>query len=133
MLTKQYGSVQDRLNLVQNIVNGQSFDIDNFNELYKVSSSNNLSIKHGSPWFGNSDEIVKRIRCDIDGTKYTRNGITYTGKKLNQYKDKKFKEKFLEIQTSGETIIETDDENNVEYSLETIKGNKKLEIVYIMQ
>lgn len=61
------------------------------------------------------------------GKEYTYNSITYSGKGLEQYKDKTFKEKFIEITTSGETI--TDEE----YSLETIKGNKKLEIIYIMQ
>ncbi len=63
----------------------------------------------------------------MTGNPYTNNQITYYGKNLEQYKDEKFIEKFLEITTSGET--ETEDG----YSLETIKGNKKLEIIYIMQ
>lgn len=84
-------------------------------------------------------EIIKRINCDFakDSRKrtYTRNGIDYLGKDLNSdtYRNRRFIEKFIEIQTSGETIIETDEESNVEFSLETIKGNKKLEIIYIMQ
>ncbi len=55
------------------------------------------------------------------------------GKNLYQYKDKSFKEVFLEVQTDGNTVVVTDDENNTEYYLDTIIGNKKLEIIYIMQ
>lgn len=101
--------------------------------LYKVNNRNNVSVDTGAPWGSQHEEIVKRINADLTGNTYERNGITYAGKNLNQYKGKTFKEKFIEIQTSGTTITDTDEENNIEYSLETIKGNKKLEIVYIMQ
>lgn len=104
--------------------------------LYSVTNSNNRTVDTGAPWGSQHEEIIKRIKADMTGTdkdKYTRNGITYVGKNLNQYKGKTFKEKFIEIQTSGTTITDTDEENNIEYSLETVKGNKKLEIVYIMQ
>ena len=63
----------------------------------------------------------------MSGAEYVRNNIIYKGKNLMQYKDRKFIEKFIEVQTSGETVT---DGNN---SLETIKGNYKLEIIYIMQ
>lgn len=104
--------------------------------LYRVSNSNNRTVDTGAPWGSQHEEIIKRIKADMTGAdkdKYTRNGITYVGKNLNQYKGKTFKEKFIEIQTSGTTITDTDEEDNIEYSLETVKGNKKLEIVYIMQ
>ena len=101
--------------------------------LYKVTNKNNATVDTGAPWGSEHNEIVKRINADLTGDTYQRNGITYVGKNLNQYKGKTFKEKFIEIQTSGTTITDTDEENNVEYSLETVKGNKKLEIVYIMQ
>lgn len=104
--------------------------------LYNVTNSNNRTVDTGAPWGSQHEEIIKRIKADITGAdkdKYTRNGITYVGKNLNQYKGRTFKEKFIEIQTSGTTITDTDEENNIEYSLETVKGNKKLEIVYIMQ
>ncbi len=104
--------------------------------LYRVTNSNNRTVDTGAPWGSEHQEIIKRIKADMTGAdkdKYTRNGITYVGKNLNQYKGKTFKEKFIEIQTSGTTITDTDEENNIEYSLETVKGNKKLEIVYIMQ
>lgn len=101
--------------------------------LYKVTNRNNATINTGAPWGSEHQEIIKRINADVTGGTYQRNGITYIGKNLNQYKGKTFKEKFIEIQTSGTTITDTDEENNIEYSLETVKGNKKLEIVYIMQ
>lgn len=84
----------------------------------------------GAPWVGNNDKILERIKDDMLGKPYTNNSITYNKdkeKNLSKYKNEKFIEKFIEITTSGETI--TDEE----YSLETIKGNKKLEIIYIMQ
>ncbi len=122
-------SVKDRLKYVEdNIGNIEIYS--NLDNLYRVNYN-----KHGAPWVGDSYEIIKRIKCDLDldESTYSRNGITYKGKKLNDYKDKKFIEKFIEIQTSGTTITDTDEEGNIEYSLETVKGNKKLEIVYIMQ
>ena len=101
--------------------------------LYQVENYGGITV--GAPWGSNKEEILKRIKCDLSSSSsiYTKdNIIKYKSKNLNQYKDKKFKEKFVEIQTSGTTITETDDKN-IEYSLETVKGNKKLEIVYIMQ
>ncbi len=67
----------------------------------------------------------------VSGGKYIKDygsyQITYYGKNLSQYKNRRFKEKFIEIATSGETITDGND------SIETIRGNKKLEIIYIMQ
>lgn len=144
-----YNQVSERLNTIQRIVNetiqkypeiygnrqlygnGQSTDDkvkDIMNICYSVDASRvNRFIKHGAPWVGDNEQILERIKKDMTGTKYTNNQITYTGKNLEQYKDEKFIEKFVEITTSGETI--TTDEGD---SLETIKGNKKLEIIYIM-
>lgn len=106
----------------------------NYGNLYKVKNTNNPTVTVGAPWGSDYTEIKKRIDADIiKNGKYTNNGVEYTGKNLNQFKDKKFKEKFIEIQTSGTTITEQDEETNIEYSLETVRGNKKLEIVYIEQ
>lgn len=101
--------------------------------LYAGKSDNSL-VNIVSPWIGNPNlDCIQRIKADFtrDGV-YVKDGVTYYGKDLWQYKDRAFKEVFLEVQTSGSTIVETDD-NNVQYSLETIIGNKKLEIIYIMQ
>ncbi len=103
-------------------------------ELYKGSSQNNRGINVTSPWMGNPNvDTIERIKADLNGTNYTKNGVSYFGKNLEQYKNRTFKEKFLEIQTSGITITQEDSENNIQYSLETVRGNKKLEIIYILQ
>lgn len=95
------------------------------------NNNNNVAV---APWMGDPNtDVIDRIKADIDGSIYEKNNIEYSGKNLNQFKDKKFKEKFIEIQTSGTTITEQDEENNIEYSLETVRGNKKLEIIYILQ
>lgn len=93
-------------------------------KLYGVKGGNGV----GAPWLGSDHEILKRIEADMNDTEYKRNSITYTGKNLKKELSKyTFIEKFIEITTSGKTITEDG------YSLETIKGNKTLEIIYIMQ
>lgn len=132
---KTYNQLQDRLQRVQNVVNStlninKAFDMGWINTLYRVSSTANTGITVGAPWLGDNEKILSRVQKDMTGDNYTNNYITYKGKGLltnSQYKNRKFKEKFLEISTSGETI--TDEES----SLETIRGNKKLEIIYILQ
>lgn len=139
-----YVSVQNRLKIVEDNIkldnNGGNIKIfEQLSNLYNVNNPNysSATYKYGAPWVGGQDQkdkILKRIKSDLDGSEYTINNIKYVGKNLNaQCKNKTFKEKFIEIQTSGTTITDTDENGNIEYSLETVKGNKKLEIVYIMQ
>lgn len=129
-----YDYINERFSNLQNIVNKTlnktqtDFDVEKIiANLYAVSSSKNKTLNVGAPWLGDNDKILERIRCDMQGTEITYNNITYVGKNLKQYKDKQFIEKFIEISTSGETITDED------VSLETIKGNSKLEIIYIMK
>lgn len=127
-----YNNIVNRLNSLQRVVDnttGKTKTInanDIISKLYEVKINNMTSV--GAPWLGDNEKILKRIEADMLEEKYENNSITYQGKGLlKKYKNKKFIEKFVEVTTSGETI--TDEE----YSLETIKGNKKLEIIYIMQ
>lgn len=146
-----YNEVKTRLEQVQSVVNkdlGKNIEIMDYigtestiydqSLLYRGTTSdynvaNRTNVTVVAPWVGEPDtDTVKRIQADLSGQNYTKdyNGtyqITYYGKDLKQYKNRKFKEKFIEIATSGETITDGDD------SIETIKGNKKLEIIYIMQ
>lgn len=132
---ESYNEVKNRLQRVQNVVNttisganpNKEFDMDNLKNLYKVTSSANSNINVGAPWIGDNEKILSRIKSDMVGTDYTNNLITYKGKNLKEYEGRKFIEKFLEVSLTGTTI--TDEE----YSLETIKGNRKLEIIYILQ
>jgi hypothetical protein len=142
-----YNSVKERLEQVQSVVNkelgtnvdimeyiGTSSTIYSSSKLLYSGKTNDSSdiITVVSPWVGEPDtDTVERIKADLNGSNYVKdyNGttITYYGKNLKQYQDKTFKEKFIEIATSGETLTDGND------SIETIRGNKKLEIIYIMQ
>ena len=131
---KIYTEVEQRLSMVQKIVNNYLGTNENIMEqldgtLYKGYSNNAKSINIVSPWMGDpNNDTVDRIKADMKPRDtYTKNGITYEGKNLLQYADRKFIEKFIEISTSGETLVDGED------SIETIKGNKKLEIIYILQ
>lgn len=133
-----YNGVAERLNKVDEVVNASEE-----NKLINQINNGNLygAIRHGSgtvtgtrqnivsaPWTGSSEsEVLNRIKADITGETYTRNNISYKGVNLLQYSKKQFIEKFIEIQTSGEVVTDGED------SLETIRGNRKLEIIYIMQ
>lgn len=141
--------VEARLQQVQSVVNnelGTNVNIMDYigNESTLLTSMNRL-LYYGktndrsdiitvvSPWVGEPDtDTVDRIRADMvpNGTyvkDYGSYAVTYYGKNLSQYKNRQFKEKFIEIATSGETLTDGED------SIETIRGNKKLEIIYIMQ
>lgn len=131
---ENYEEIRDRLKVVQQQayktlnMPEKEFNIEKMiRDLYTVKSDANSLITIGAPWVGDSEKITERIRADMIGKEYTNNLITYKGKKLKDYENNKFIEKFLEITTSGDTVT---DEND---SLETIKGNKKLEILYILQ
>lgn len=134
--TSVYNGVAERLDKVDEILN-----LTQENKLINQINNGNLygATRHGSstvmgqkivsaPWIGSSEsEVINRIQADITGSTYTRNNISYKGVNLLQYNNKQFIEKFIEIQTSGEIVSDGED------SIETIRANRKLEIVYIMQ
>ena len=131
---ESYEEVSNRLKVVQQQayktlnIPEKEFDVEKMiRDLYTVKSYANSSITIGAPWVGDNEKITQRIKADMLGENFTNNLITYKGKKLKDYENSKFIEKFLEITTSGETVTDESD------SLETIKGNKKLEIIYILQ
>lgn len=130
---RTYNEVKERLDQVQYIVNRELGTNVNMMEQLQTNlyrgTSRVSSVNIVAPWMGEPDtDTQDRIVCDMtsNGT-YTKNQVTYYGKNLLQYKNRKFKEKFIEIATSGETITEGNE------SIETIRGNKKLEIIYILQ
>lgn len=141
----QVNELQKRISLVDDVIKSETekenaiwnslISSTNYpGKLYEGESAYNNTIKAVAPWIGNATDIIKRIQADLLGTNFIKNGIKYTGKNLNQYKNSTFKEKFIEIQTSGTTITEADEtDRTIEYSLETVKGNKTLEIIYILQ
>ena len=143
----RYEEVKERLDMVQSVVNRKlntNVDIMQYigDESSILSSSSALlyygktdvgSINVVAPWMGDPDvDTVDRIKADMPlGGKYVKNygsyEVTYYGKNLMQYKDRKFREMFLEIATSGQTITDGSD------YVETIRGNQKLEIIYILE
>lgn len=145
-----YEDVETRLQQVQSVVNkelGTNVDIMDYigaknkntinsyyNKLLYYGTTNDSDIiTVVSPWVGEPDtDTVKRIQADmVPGGMYIKDygsyTITYNGKNLLQYQNRYFKEKFIEIETTGETLTDGND------SIETIRGNKKLEIIYILQ
>lgn len=145
---QNYNNVKNRLDQVQSVVNeelGTNIDIMEYigkqsniltasNSLLYYGKTNDRSdiITVVAPWVGEPDtDTVDRIKADLNGNKYVKDygsyKVTYDGKNLKQYKDRMFMEKFIEVATSGETLTDGED------SIETIRGNKKLEIIYIMQ
>lgn len=141
-----YTEVEERLQQVQDMVNnylgtdvnimdyiGNESTISNstFKLLYRGTATTSTSISVVSPWVGEPDtDTVERIRADLGGTNYVKDygttAITYNGKNLKQYENRTFTEMFLEIATSGETLTDGSD------SIVTVRGNTKLEIIYIM-
>lgn len=65
--------------------------------LYKIDVEGNSGIKYGAPWYGDDNEIQKRINVDISGGTYEYNKQTYEGKELLN-------------KLSGKTIIEVTNE-----------------------
>ena len=51
-------------------------------ELYEIDVEGNSGIRYGAPWYGDDNEIIKRINVDISGGTYECNGQTYEGKAL---------------------------------------------------
>ena len=129
----RYREVEERLSQVQYVVNKELNTnvniMDSLDDKLYAGKSDVSSINIVAPWMGDPDnDTVDRIKADmVPNGEYEKNGVTYYGKNLLQYKDRTFKEKFIEIQTSGETVTDGNDE------IETIRGNKKLEIIHILQ
>ncbi len=70
-------------------------DFSNLQELYAISVAENSKIRYGAPWYGNDNQIQKRVSADIDGTEYKFNGQTYQGKGI--YDKIKNSQKIIEV------------------------------------
>lgn len=96
-------------------------------KLYKISIPGH-SIKVGAPWYGNEEQIRKKIACDINGNKYTYNNQSYTG--INLLKK-------LEGKTIVEVTNEIDNSTYLKDGTETTDLLQQyemptIEIVYII-
>lgn len=94
-------------------------EIKNYNKSYKTA-----------PWLGNANiDTKERIDIELSGKKGMINGVEYDpqveGGLLKYFEGKQFKEFFLEQQYSGKQVTSEDNE-----TLEIVKGNKKMWIIY---
>ena len=71
------------------------FSNNKLQELYAISVAGNSKIRYGAPWYGNDNQIQKRVSADIDGTEYKFNGQTYQGKGI--YDKIKNSQKIIEV------------------------------------
>lgn len=88
------------------------FSKDILEGLYEIDVTGNSKIKCGAPWYGNDEQIQRRINYDINGGTYEYNGQTYEGKNLIEtYKldEKTIVEVTNEIDQS--TYLKQTDEN----------------------
>ena len=78
-------------------VSDVKFSDDTFQNIYRVTG--NTKIECGAPWYGNEEQIQKRINADISGGTYiSLNGYKYEGYDLlGELKDKKIVEVTNEI------------------------------------
>lgn len=82
-------------------VDSVKFSEEVLKKLYKITITGSSGYKYGAPWYGNDEQIRKRIACDINKTTYTYNGQTYKGIGLQtELKDKKIVEVTNEIDNS---------------------------------
>lgn len=57
-------------------------NFDEIEELYKIAIEGEGTRTFGAPWYGNEEQIQIKIARDLDGSIYTYNRQTYTGKNL---------------------------------------------------
>lgn len=84
-LMRQYNNIESgldeyKLKLEANTSNAYTtpkFTGTKLEELYKIDVVGNNNIDYGAPWFGNDNEINKRINVDLYGGTYTYNNETY--------------------------------------------------------
>lgn len=149
-IIRQYNEIKDKLELYQNklkehisttYVNSDSikFPEDKLEELYTIKvevpdptdpTSFNIIEKYGAPWYGNQNEIEKRVNADISGDAYKYNGQEYQGKELHS-KLKDDGTKIVEVTNEIDQSTYLKDGDNItdllqQYQMPTV------EIIYIV-
>lgn len=111
--------------------------------LYTISiEGGSGSITVGAPWYGNEEEIQKKIGCDLNGTVYTKNEQKYEG--INLLDTLKNATTIIEVinEIDNSTYLKQTDDNGTELTDENgnaINSNllqqyemPTVEIVYIL-
>lgn len=85
------------------IINNPKFNTNKLEELYNIEIIGGSSKqKCGAPWYGNDEQIRKRISCDLNGKTYEYNNQKHKGESI------KLLEKLEEADTIVEVINEID-------------------------
>lgn len=70
-------------NIKTSYCDNPELSISDLENLYKVDiTKGSGDITHGAPWYGNEEEIKKRVGSDLNGSDYIYNGQKYKGKDL---------------------------------------------------
>lgn len=84
-------------------INNPKFNTNKLEELYNIEIIGGSSKqKCGAPWYGNDEQIRKRISCDLNGKTYEYNNQKHKGESI------KLLEKLEEADTIVEVINEID-------------------------
>lgn len=107
---------------------------DKIEDLYKINIDGNINIKYGAPWYGDDEEIQKRINADISGGTYENNGqIFYEGKNLlSELEGKKIIEVTNEIDQSKYLSDTNEAGDKIETNLLQQYQMPTVEIIYIV-
>ena len=103
-------------NLKTSYVSSTSFTKSELENLYKLTNSNGRTT-YGAPWYGNDEEIQKRINFNINGGTYENNGQSYTIENSN----------CLNKILDGKTIIEV--VNEIDQSKYLSDGDQKTDLL----
>lgn len=106
------------------------FENGKLKEIYAIKDEGNSKTECGAPWYGNDEEVKKRINADMSGKVYEYNGQKYNLNKVNLLellKDKTIVEVTNEIDQS-DYLEDNDQETNLlqQYQMPTV------EIIYIL-
>lgn len=100
-------------------------------QLYEIIVDGNTNIKCGAPWYGNNEEIQKRISCELTGKKYVYNNQEYQKDALDTILSEA--NKIIEVtnEIDQSKYLKDGDENNTnllqQYEMPTV------EIIYIIE
>lgn len=140
---RQWNNIESGLDLFINNLNNNiktyyatpNFTEDKLKEIYAIEVEGNSQIECGAPWYGNDQEIQRRIACELSGKEY-------------KYNKQKFKRDtgLFDILNGAEIIEVTNEIDQSKYlKYEDEEGNEidtnllqqyempTVEIVYIIQ
>lgn len=140
---RQYGNIESldeylkilEKNLKTNYTQNVQLTEDKLKNLYKITTQNkengNYKTTCGAPWYGNDEEIQKRINVNINGGTYENNGQRYTIQRndcLNEILDQREITEVVNEIDQSKYLKDGDQETDLlqQYTMPTV------EIIYII-